>query len=99
MEKCMSDELKIEPTPIEYGHTIRIRRTIKETLERVARSFRIPVELIEIQKVEFKEIRCPCIFKDKECGYTGKETQCDKTFASCAKLDNTHHFRGWLRIL
>lgn len=40
-------------------------------------------------------------FKDEECGYTGDETWCDRTYARCTALGNTANFGGfrWLPSL
>ena len=34
-------------------------------------------------------------FKDCRCGYTGEETECDRTFDRCKELGNEHNFRGF----
>ena len=34
-------------------------------------------------------------FKDCRCGYTGKETSCDRTFNRCKELGNQANFRGF----
>lgn len=34
-------------------------------------------------------------FKDCRCGYSGEETQCDRTFARCQELENEENFRGF----
>ena len=34
-------------------------------------------------------------FKDCRCGYTGKETTCDRTFDRCKELGNQANFRGF----
>lgn len=34
-------------------------------------------------------------FKDCRCGYTGEETNCDRTFERCKELENTENFRGF----
>ena len=34
-------------------------------------------------------------FKDCRCGYRGKETTCDRTFARCEELGNIQNFRGF----
>jgi hypothetical protein len=38
---------------------------------------------------------CWCCFKDKQCGYVGPETYCDKTIDRCRELGNEINFRGW----
>lgn len=37
-------------------------------------------------------------FKGRECGYTGGESWCDRTYSRCSDLDNTANFGGerWL---
>lgn len=37
-------------------------------------------------------------FKDCRCGYTGAETQCDRTWERCKELKNTENFRGFPSI-
>lgn len=34
-------------------------------------------------------------FKDCRCGYTGEETECDRTFDRCKELGNEQNFRGF----
>lgn len=34
-------------------------------------------------------------FKDCRCGYTGSETECDRTFARCKELGNEENFQGY----
>lgn len=34
-------------------------------------------------------------FKDCRCGYSGEETNCDRSFAMCSQLGNTLNFRGF----
>lgn len=38
---------------------------------------------------------CPWIFKQSVCGYTGEETECVKTLASCIALGNKERFGGF----
>lgn len=37
-------------------------------------------------------------FKDVRCGYTGKETSCDRTYTRCKQLGNQANYRGCLSI-
>jgi hypothetical protein len=38
------------------------------------------------------------VFKGLECGYTGSESKCDRSYARCESLNNTANFGGerWL---
>lgn len=38
---------------------------------------------------------CPWAFKSTECGYTGEESWCDKSFDRCSALANTDNFGGF----
>lgn len=47
------------------------------------------------------DMRCPLIFKSKQCGYAGEETSCDKTQECCQKYHGTEwikHFQGWMGV-
>lgn len=37
---------------------------------------------------------CPWIFKGTECGYSGAETECNKTLSNCKARSNTSNFGG-----
>lgn len=37
---------------------------------------------------------CPHVFKSKACGYSGSESNCDKSFRWCSELGNAHRFEG-----
>lgn len=37
---------------------------------------------------------CPWVFKDTTCGYSGAETQCDRTYDRCIELINEARFGG-----
>lgn len=38
---------------------------------------------------------CPWSFKSSQCGYTGAEDWCDKTYERCQQLNNTANFGGF----
>ena len=38
---------------------------------------------------------CRFIFKGSRCGYSGVETDCDRTFVRCEELDNIERFGGF----
>ena len=40
-------------------------------------------------------VGCAVDFKGRACGYTGSETDCDKSWARCSQLANTRHFSGF----
>jgi hypothetical protein len=41
------------------------------------------------------EATCPWTFKDAACGYTGAQTDCDKSVARCVALQNITNFGGF----
>ena len=41
---------------------------------------------------------CPLVFKSVSCGYTGSETSCEKTLASCQSKINSARFGGFPAI-
>lgn len=44
------------------------------------------------------QVLCPWPFKGTECGYSGSETLCNKTYARCQNLNNHNNYGGfrWL---
>jgi len=50
-------------------------------------SFRIPLQT-------FKRDFCPYQFPGIECGYSGTETDCDRSLKRCRELDNSARFGG-----
>jgi lambda family phage minor tail protein L len=46
-------------------------------------------------KYEYIAEHCNWEFKSKECGYTGGETNCNRTWTRCDELNNTERFGGF----
>lgn len=44
-------------------------------------------------------IYCPFKFKERQCGYTGPDETCDKSFADCTSKGNTRSFGGFNTLL
>ena len=53
---------------------------------------------IKIPRRIFSKYRCQWIFKSDECGYSGSETSCDKTFETCKNYGNQSRFGGFPAI-
>jgi len=47
-----------------------------------------------LSKREYSKV-CNFVFKGDRCGYTGTETQCDKTLTRCEELGNEDKFGGF----
>ena len=41
---------------------------------------------------------CRWVFKGTECGYTGEETECGRTFTDCIERNNTRRYGGFPSI-
>ena len=44
-------------------------------------------------------IFCPFKFKDRQCGYIGSDSVCDKSYADCNSKGNTRNFGGFNTLL
>jgi len=52
-----------------------------------------------LSRLPFREYQTICTyrtFKGAQCGYTGAETTCDRTYAACTARSNTARFGGFL---
>lgn len=54
-------------------------------------------ELIHWQKKTLRTCQASCrwVFKGTECGYSGSETWCDKSYDRCTALDRSDYFGGF----
>jgi len=81
----------------ESFEVIRGRLTDQE-LRDDAVSFRLVSEpdysTIDAQARNYAQL-CTWRFKSAQCGYSGSETACNKTFARCQELAQTHRFNGF----
>lgn len=70
---------------------------IREQAETSTAEIEITHELATWNKSTLRVMtyRCPWRFKDSNCGYTGAETWCDKTYQRCQALGNTANFGGF----
>jgi len=60
---------------------------------------RLDILQVTLPRRRFLARLCQWKFKSAECGYTGSETECNKTFARCKELGNEHRFGGFPGVL
>ena len=62
-------------------------------------TFKLGVEnLMNYRSPKNRFLKSHCrykVFKGNQCGYTGSETSCDRTFTRCNELGNTARFGGF----
>lgn len=93
--KCV---LKALLLGLEEGFEVIRGRLTDQELRDDAVGFRLISEpdfsTIDAQARNYAQL-CTWRFKSAQCGYSGAETACNKTFARCQELSNQHRFNGF----
>ena len=53
---------------------------------------------VSLPSGKYLRTHCRWVFKSSECGYTGSETSCNRTFQRCQELNNVARFGGFPSI-
>ncbi|OED38492.1 hypothetical protein AB834_00835 [PVC group bacterium (ex Bugula neritina AB1)] len=58
-------------------------------------SSKLDVLEVVLPRRKYSRLHCSWIFKGNECGYSGGETQCNRTWQRCNELANSSRFGGF----
>jgi len=72
--------------------------TVTEEVVNFVLAPKLDVFQIELPRRKYFRSYCMWRFKSDECGYSGNETECNKTFQRCKELGNEERFGGFPSI-
>lgn len=71
---------------------------VNERIAQFTLASKLDVLDLKLPKRRFFREYCQWIFKSTQCGYSGAESQCNKTFTRCKELNNFSRFGGFPSI-